>query len=314
MKIGVVTDASCDLPSEFLRKYDIDVLPMTIQIGSDRLIDTRDTAQTLQFYADHLPERGLQADTWPITANEIRDRLLRQIVPRYDYVFCITASATRSAMFEHATKASFAILSEYSAARAAKGLSERFALRVVDSKNMFSGTAVLVAEAARLSRSGMHPNDVRKRLDDLRENICGYMVPRDLYYIRNRGAAKGEKSVGFLAYALGSALDIKPVILSYRGETQAVAKRRSFERAVERMFDHVAKQLEIGIDTRHVAVSYGGNPAELDTMPGYERLLDAANKAGIEVLTSVMSLTAAVNVGPGCVAVAYGGELRAFGP
>ncbi|TJY58232.1 DegV family protein [Sinimarinibacterium sp. CAU 1509] len=313
MRIGVVTDASCDLPAEFLRQYDVDVLPVTIRLGDEQLIDARDPELTLKFYAQQLAEKGLDAETQPCSAEQIRDRFLESMVSRYDYVFCITVTATRSTIFENATKASFAILGEYKATREAAGVSGSFALRVVDSKNMFCGTGVLVAEAAKLARSGVAPNEVRKRIDDLREHICAYMVPSDLYYIRNRGIKKGEKSVGFVAYALGSALDIKPVILSFRGETQPVAKIRSYERAVEKMFEHVAHQIEAGIDTRHVCISYGGDPAVIETLPGYARLAAAAERTGVEVLSSFMSATAAVNVGSGCVAVAYGGELRAFG-
>ena len=103
------------------------------------------------------------------------------------------------------------------------------------------------------------------------------------------------------------------MILCSRGETQPIAKIRSYERAVERMFEHVARQLEAGIDTRHLCISYGGDPGLVPGLPGYERLAAVAHEQGIEILTSIMSATAAVNTGARCVAVAYGGELRSFG-
>ncbi|MFA5938450.1 MAG: DegV family protein [Sinimarinibacterium sp.] len=313
MRIGVVADASCDLPPEFFRDYQIRILPITIRLGDEQLVDVRDPEQTLRFYAEQLAAKGFDAETQPLNADQIRELFLDRIVLDYDYVFCITITATRSPIFENATKASFAILSDYKSTRSAAGVTGPFALRVVDSRNMFSGTGVLVAEAAKLAQAGAHPNDIRRRLDELRENICGYMVPGDLYYIRNRGIKKGEKSVGLISYAIGSALDIKPVILCYRGETQPIAKIRSYERAVEKMLEHVARQIELGIDTKHVCVSYGGDPAEIAALPGYERLATAARGQGIEILSSIMSATAAVNTGARCVAVAYGGELRSFG-
>lgn len=313
MRIGVVADASCDLPPQFFREHQIRILPITIRMGDEQLVDVRDPGQTLRFYAEQLAAKGFDAETQPLDADQIRELFLDRIVLDYDYVFCITITATRSPIFENATKASFAILSDYKSPRSAAGVTGPFALRVVDSRNMFSGTGVLVAEAAELARAGAQPNDIRRRLDELRENICGYMVPGDLYYIRNRGIKKGEKSVGLISYAIGSALDIKPVILCYRGETQPVAKIRSYERAVEKMLEHVARQIETGIDTRHVCISYGGDTAEIAALPGYERLADAARNQGIEILSSIMSATAAVNTGARCVAVAYGGELRSFG-
>ena len=313
MRIGVVADASCDLPPEFYAEHGIDILPVTLRLGDEQLEDCRDPATTLRFYAEQLAVKGLDAETAPFTAEQIRTRFLDRVVLDYDYVFCITVMATRSAIFENATKASFAILNDYKATRTAAGVEGPFALRVVDSKTMFSGTGVLVAEAAKMAKAGAHPNEIRKRLDELREHICGYMVPSDLYYIRARGMKKGDKSVGLMTYAIGTALDIKPVILCYRGETQPLTKIRGYERAVERMFQHVARQIELGIDTRHIGISYGGDPAQLSALPGYAQLAQTAAAHGIELLSSIMSATAAVNVGGHCVAIAYGGELRPFG-
>ncbi|TXH05638.1 MAG: DegV family EDD domain-containing protein [Nevskiaceae bacterium] len=312
MRIGVVIDASCDLPPEFLREHNIGILPVSIRLGDELLVDERDPQVTLKFYTEQLAAKGLDAETFPFTAEQIREKFLDRIVIDYDYVFCITVTSTRSAIFENATRASFAILNDYKTIRAAAGVSGPFALRVVDSRNMFCATGVLAAEAAKMAKANLPPNDIRRRLDELRDNLCGYMVPGDLYYIRTRGMKKGEKSVGLLTYAIGSALDIKPVIQSYRGETQPIAKVLGYERAVEKMFNHVARQIERGISTRHLCISYGGDPARVKKLPGYNALAQVARENGIEILTSIMSATAAVNAGGECVAIAYGGELRPF--
>src|SRR3546814_4104689 len=69
------------------------------------------------------------------------------------------------------------------------------------------------------------------------------------------------------------------------------------------MFAHVARQIELGIDTRHLCVRYGGELEALAALPGYAVLRDVAARHGIELLASVMSVAAAVNVGVGCVSV-----------
>ena len=312
MRIGVVADATCDLPLDFIRDHRIGMLPIAIRLGDETLVDERDPELTLKFYTEQLATKGLSAETMPFTAEQIREKFLANIVLEYDYVFCITVTSTRSAIFENATKASFAILNDYKSVRAAQGISGPFALRVVDSKQMFCGTGVLTAEAAKLAKAGVNPNDIRKRLDELRDNIVGYMVPNDLYYIRTRGAKKGEKSIGLLTYAIGSALDIKPVICSYRGATEPVAKIRGYERAVEKMFGFAANQIRRGINTQHLCISYGGDPQLIAGLPGYGNLAKTAREHGIEILASIMSATAAVNTGGGCVAIAWGGDLHPF--
>ncbi|MGH8460927.1 MAG: DegV family protein [Stenotrophobium sp.] len=313
MRIGVVVDATCDLPQEFLREHNISILPVSIRLGEETVLDERDPEVTRKFYSEQLDAKGINAETIPFTADQIRQKFLDRIVIDYDYVFCITITSNRSPIFENATRASFAILNDYKNIRAQAGVTGPFALRVVDSMSMFCGTGLLAAEAAKLCQAGKTPNDIRRRLDDLRENICGYMVPSDLYYIRARGKKKGENSVGLLTWAIGSALDIKPVIQCYRAETEPVAKVLGYDRAVEKMFSHVAHQIEKGISTGHICISYGGELEHIPKLLGYDMLAAVAREYKIEILNSVMSATAALNAGGGCVAIAYGGELRDFG-
>lgn len=312
MRIGVVVDATCDLPQSFIEEHGINILPVTIRLGDETVIDEREPGITHKFYTEQLAAKGLAAETVAFSAEQIREKFLDHIVVDYDYVFCITITSMRSPIFENATRASFAILNDYKNIRAKAGVTGPFALRVVDSMSMFCGTGLLAAEAAMRAQAGEPPNTVRRRVDELRENICGYMVPSDLYYIRARGMKKGEKSIGLLTYAIGSALDIKPVIQCYRAETKPVAKALGYDRAVEKMFTHVAHQIEKGISTRHVCISYGGELERIKKLPGYAVLEAVTREHGITILSSVMSATAAVNTGAGCVAVAYGGELRDF--
>ncbi|NGY06527.1 DegV family protein [Solimonas terrae] len=309
MRIGVIADASCDLPEAFLHEHDIGILPVTIQLGADSFDDHRDAAQTRRFYAEQLAARGLDAETQACSVEQTRSLLREQLMVDRDYAFCITLSATRGRTFENTAKASFAILAD---AQSGEQQAQPLALRVIDSKTMFSGTGVLVAEAAKLARAGVTPFEMRRRLEILRDSICAYMVPGDLYYLRNRAQHKGERSVDWFSYAIGTALDLRPVLLGYRGETQAVARLRGYEHAVERMFAHVARQVEAGLELGHLCVSYGGELERLAELPGYAALQDATTRHGIQLLASVMSATAAVNVGAGCVSVAYGGELRPF--
>src|SRR3546814_15422944 len=74
---------------------------------------------TLQFLHSHIAERGADAETAPFTVQQIQELFLGRLVIDYDYVFCLTTTKTRSAIFENAPQASFAILGEYRPLRAA---------------------------------------------------------------------------------------------------------------------------------------------------------------------------------------------------
>src|SRR3546814_6924531 len=93
-----------------------------------------------------------------------------------------------------------------------------FALRVIDTQNLFSAQAILPVEAARLREAGEDAGRIRTRLEKLAANTYGYLVPRDLYYIRNSARAKGARRVSLFSAALGTALAVTPVLRGYRGE------------------------------------------------------------------------------------------------
>ncbi len=305
MRIGIVVDSACDLPADFIREHKLVLLPITVRIGEAVLADHREEDATLNFLDTHVAERGAEAETIPFSVNQIRDLFLQRLVIDYDHVFCLTITKTRSPIHDNALQASFAILNEYRPVRQAAGHNSPFALRVLDTQNLFAAQAVTAVEAVRLRDAGAGVAQMRERLEELAGNVHGYMITRDLYYMRARARHKGDRSVGLLTAALGSALDIKPVLHGYRGDTAPVAKIKGFDNAVQRLFDFTGRRVAHGLLTPVVCVSYGGPLDELRALPGYATLREACEAHGVALLESVMSLTGMVNVGKGAVTVGF---------
>ncbi|TYT26201.1 DegV family protein [Luteimonas viscosa] len=313
MRIGIVVDSTCDLPPAYLASNDVGILPISVRIGDELRVDYRDEADTLAFLHSHIAERGASAETIPFGVEQIRDLFLQRLVVDYDHVFCITVTKTRSQIFENAQQASYAILNDYRPVRSAAGHNTPFALRVIDTQNLFSAQGVLPVEAVRLRAAGDGPGRIRARLENLALHTYGYLVPRDLYYIRNRARHKGDRSVSLFSAALGTALDIKPVLRGWRGDTGPVAKLKGFDPAVRALFEFAARRVSAGLLTPTLCLCYGGELDEMRAMPAYEALRAACADRNIEVFESVMSLTGMVNVGKGAVCVGFAAEPHEFG-
>jgi len=148
MRIGIVVDSACDLPQDFIAEHNIVLLPITVRIGEAVLADHRDEQATLSFLHAHVAEHGAEAETIPFSVNQIRDLFLQQLVIDYDHVFCMTITKTRSPIHDNALQASFAILNDYKPVRQAAGHNSPFALRVLDTQNLFAAQAVTAVEAA----------------------------------------------------------------------------------------------------------------------------------------------------------------------
>jgi len=312
MRIGLVVDSACDLPGDYLRQHDITILPITVRIGDAVLEDQRDERATLDFLRAHIAERGAEAETMPFSVQQIQDLFLKKLVIDYDYVFCMTITKTRSPIYDNATQASFAILNEYRGPRAAAGHDTPFALRVIDTQTLFAAQGITAVEAVRLVAAGEGAPKIRARLEHLALHTYGYMIPRDLYYLRARARKKGDRSVGLLSAALGSALDIKPVLRGYRGATEPIAKVKGFEQGAEKLFAHTCDRVRAGLMTPTVCLSYGGELDEMRALPGYDDLRVTCQSYNIELFESVMSLTGMVNVGKGALVVGFASEPHAF--
>ena len=305
MRIGIVVDSACDLPQDFIAEHNIVLLPITVRIGEAVLADHRDEQATLSFLHAHVAEHGAEAETIPFSVNQIRDLFLQRLVIDYDHVFCMTITKTRSPIHDNALQASFAILNDYKPVRQAAGFNSPFALRVLDTQNLFAAQAVTAVEAVRLRASDASVQQIRERLEELAGNVHGYMIARDLYYMRARARSKGDRSVGLISAALGTALDIKPVLHGYRGDTAPVAKIKGFDAAVQKLFAFVGKRVAAGLMTPTLCLSYGGELSELRALPGYTALRQTCEAHGVDVLESVMSLTGMVNVGKGAITLGF---------
>ena len=312
MRIGLVVDSACDLPGRYFREHAITLLPVTVHIGEDSLTDLRDEEATLQFLDSHIAERGADAETAPFTVQQIQELFLGRLVKDFDHVFCMTTSKTRSPIHENATQASFAILNEYRPIRHAAGHDTPFALRVVDSQNVFAGQGVTAVEAVRLIEGGEGAAKIRARLENLALHTHAYMVATDLHYLRARTRKRGDRSVSLLSATLGSALDIKPILHCNRGETGPVAKIKGMDAAAQRLFAFAGDRIRNGLMTPTLCLSYGGELAGMRALPGYEDLRATCASYNIELFESVMGLTGMVNVGKGALVVGFAAEAHKF--
>lgn len=306
MRIGIVVDSACDLPRDFLAENDVHIMPITLRLGDLLIEDRRDPEETQVFYQRHLDCKSEDfAESIPYSAAQIEHLFLERLVLDYDYVFCLTITSARSPIFENAVAASQSILGKYKAIRRAAGLPEAFGLSVLSTRNLFTGQAVPVAEAVRLIRQGGAPSDIGTRLNHLIEHTHTYLVPANLFHIYKRASKKGDSSLNWGSYTLGSWLDVKPILHCHRDTTSTVGKVRGFEAAVRQLFEKAVLQIREGLDAPNICISYGGMPRDVECMPGYAELADVADGHAVRILISPMSKTAAVNVGPGALSLAF---------
>lgn len=305
MRIGVVIDSACDLPAEYIKQQNILVLPINLYLGDEHLLDVRDPVATIDFYERYARNRKQAASTAPPDTEQIIESLLAY-ANQYDRLLIVTVTSTRSKVFEHATQAQLPLLNALIKQRRQENIGGSVLLRVHDSKTMFTGQGILVHEMIKLlQKEELDFNELCRRADEFSEHIHAYLVPNDLFYVRERARQKGENSVSWLSYQAGTLLNIKPVIHMHKGDSGALTTARGFDAALEKLLEIATEAIDAGLKSNTVVMSYAGDPKVM----GENRLIRefrayAATK-GVDVMESVMSTTAGLNVGPGAISLAY---------
>lgn len=305
MRVGVVIDSACDLPAEYLKEQNIEVLPVNLQLGKEKSLDVRDPFATIDFYSRYAAKRQ-HAETNPPTTEQIVAMLSDCSANHFDRLLVITISSTRSKIFEQVSNAQLPLLNKVRQKRKQEQIKGSFFLRVHDSKTLFTGQAVLVHEMVRLLQDeSLDFDELCRQADLLSDRIHAYLIPRDLYYVRKRASQKGEKSVSWLRYTAGTLLDVKPIIRAHQGNTETVTTARGFDKAIEKLVEITTEAIDKGLKANTIALSYAGNPQEISSHPQIRAFSEYALSKGIKVMTSVMSTTAGVHVGPGALSLAY---------
>lgn len=304
MQLGLVIDVSCDLPHDYLVKHQIQVIPSALHLGKGREIFDREPNRAQQFYQERIKEATmLEAESSALSPDETEAFLMERVVPFCDNALVITLTSSRSKTFENVSAVAQKVLAR---SREVRGQRGPFHLRLFDSGSLFAGPGLLVYEILRLNRlGGREITALRKRLEEVSPHVYAYLITPDLGFIRSRAQKRQDKSIGGLSMMMAMAFDIKPIFVVNQKETRPVAKGRGFEGAVSRLFDHASAQIRQGLLINAVNISYAGPVQEITRLPVYKAFAAAAKTHGVDVMVSIMSCAAAVNVGAGALSLAY---------
>ncbi|GAB1263053.1 DegV family protein [Aurantivibrio plasticivorans] len=304
-KACITIDSACDLPRSFINKHAIRVLPIKLKLGNTTFVDTRDPAQTIKMYSSQRLHQNYIAKSEAASVSEISSIFENDIAPQYDNVLAITISSKRSEIYKNVKESVFVGCDRFKSARKKQGNSSPLRIQVVDSQALFPGQGLLAYEAVRLLKAGIPVPKIAAHIEKVKNTVKGFLLPENLYYLNKRASIKGDKSVSWLSYKIGSMMDIKPIIEAQHGETFTSGKAKGFEDGLKQIFQRANSAIESGLTINAINMSYAGNPKVIENNRDYQMFINDAKARGVKTLLSVMSTTAAVNVGPGAFSLAF---------
>ncbi len=185
----LISDSTCDLSADLIKKYDIGIVPLVVSFGDDVFKDGVDITVP-DMYAQ-VKARG----TLPKTAAAAPADFIHAFQPYVDAgvdVLFIGIGSKFSATFMSATLAKNEIGSER--------------IRLVDGANLSSGTGLLVLKAASFRAAGDPIDTVVEKVQNLIPKVRTQFVINTMEYLYKGGRCSA------VAALMGTFLKIKPII------------------------------------------------------------------------------------------------------
>ena len=190
MKIALVTDSTADLPQEVVRKYDIGVVPMYINVGEKSYLDGVEMSRE-EFYT-RLPD----FKPHPTTAVPGIDTFVKVFKRAID-------KGAETIISLHVGKS---LSNTMDVARLAAEKIKEIPVHVFDSGNLSLGTGLLVREAAIMAEAGEKVKNILDAIAEKAKRTYTFAVLSTLEFLRRSGRLSN------FMFGLGSLLILKPIL------------------------------------------------------------------------------------------------------
>jgi DegV family protein with EDD domain len=150
MVVRIVTDSTCDLPSEVVARYRISVIPLWINVGSKGYLDGVDITRE-EFYT-RLPE-FIPQPTTAVPGTDVFSQVYKQL---------LAEGATQILSIHISEKLSAITRIAHTAAESMSGIP----IEVLDSRQLSLGTGFLVETAARMAEEGFTLEEILPAMEN----------------------------------------------------------------------------------------------------------------------------------------------------
>lgn len=213
MTIKIVTDSACDVPAAIAAELGITVVPVYIHVGEQSYLEGVELTREA-FYLN-LPTY----DPYPTTAapatgafTEVYERL--------------TADGATQILSMHLAAS---LSATYNAARLGAETANSAPVTLFDTEQITIGAGLLILAAAAAAAAGHSLDEILALLNErvARTRVFGMLDTLDS--LRRSGR------VNWAQFGLGTLLQIKPVMMIWKGQVEVVARVRTSKRSVLQM-------------------------------------------------------------------------------
>ena len=211
MKLGIVTDSTCDIPQFLVEQHELEVIPCILAIDGKEYVDGKDITRE-EFYK-RLPSLQTQPTTAAPSIGDFASRYDSLFRRGFDHVLSIHAAGALTSILDIARQA-------------ASDFPDR--VTCVDSTSLSLGLGFQVLAAAEAAELGLKA--ALEAVESTRRRLQVFAALDTMEYLKRSGR------VPVTVAMLGSLLNIKPLIELTNAEVKAIGAVRTTSQATERLF------------------------------------------------------------------------------
>ena len=273
-KIVITTDCVCDLPEEYLKSSDVDVIYFYISTAKGRFRDRSEISS--ENVLDYLENIGGKATSEAPTVEDYIS-FFRENIVKGDELIHITISSVISCSYENAVKATELM------GDAGKNI------HVIDSRHLSTSIGILTIKAVELRNEGLECSEICDALYELIPNISTtFIVNTTDYLYQNERISKTVNTICKLFKA-------HPVLVMKDGDISLKNIRfGNYEKAYVRYINSELRNIS-KINRKRIFITYSGlSKKETDSIKKHVEECGCFT----EIITNKSSATISCNCGP----------------
>lgn len=281
MSVKIITDSSSDLPSDLLKKFNIDMVPLKVSFENGETYLDRLELSPASFVEKMRSFKTLPKTSTPDPAMMIA--AFEKGLSEAENVLFICLSSELSGTCQTAHLACYTIGSD------------RF--RVFDSRSVSLGSGILAIKAAQMAEQGLSLDEILEHLSIVRKSSEVIITLDSLENVIRGGRLKKHEGL------MGNLLNIKPILrINEQGLIKVIEKARGRKKAVKRLLEMVGECAGDSVSNRIIGISHVNCHAEAENLATSIRLL---YKPREEIIISEMGSTIGTYAGEGGLAISF---------
>jgi DegV family protein with EDD domain len=279
-KLAIVTDSTASIPDDFIKNLPISIIPLHVIWGEEMYQDNVDIHQE-EFYK-RLPLSKILPSTSQPSPKEFIE-MYKSIGQEYDEILSVHISSKLSGTVDSALQA--------------KNYLSSMHIEVVDSLSTSMGLGFLTLIAAREAQGGKNLAECKRLVESARKRLHIYFVLHTLEFLKRGGRIGGASAL------LGTALNLKPVLMLDDGKIEPYEKVRTMRKALLRLTEILREKSEGKIPI-HLALIHASAEQDAEFLLA-EIKKQFKNQEIAELIIAGISPVLGTHAGPGAIGICF---------